>query len=128
MSVNRINATLTDAQRDRANAALAALAEALPFLIDLSAKDRADSPKFGDKNRAFVVKALAIAEAHPDMLPGGFNFQEFSTDVQLVESLYPLLHAVETLYGKLTNTSFADGSEAYAAAPFFVLERRSSRI
>jgi hypothetical protein len=32
MSVNRIDATLTDAQRDGANAALAALAEALPFL------------------------------------------------------------------------------------------------
>ena len=65
MSANRIDATLTDEQRDRANAALAALAEALPFLIDLSAKDRADSPKFGDKNRTFVAKALAIAEAHP---------------------------------------------------------------
>jgi hypothetical protein len=31
MSVNRIDATLTDDQRDRANAALAALADALPF-------------------------------------------------------------------------------------------------
>ena len=35
MSVNRIDATLTDDQRDRANAALAAVADALPFLIDL---------------------------------------------------------------------------------------------
>ena len=49
MSVNRIDATLTDDQRDQANAARAAL----PFLI---AKDRADRPKFGDKNRPIVVK------------------------------------------------------------------------
>ena len=65
MSANRIDATLTDAQRDRANAALASLAEALPFLNDLSAKDRAESPKFGDKNRAFVVNALASPERTP---------------------------------------------------------------
>ena len=49
-------------------------------------------------------------------MPDGFNIQEFRIDVQLVESLYPLLHAVETLYGKLTDTYFAAGSEAYAAA------------
>jgi hypothetical protein len=86
MSANRIDATLTDEQRDRANAALAALAEALPFLIDLSAKDRADSPKFGDKNRTFVAKALAIAEAHPDLMPSCFSLQEFRIDVHRVES------------------------------------------
>jgi hypothetical protein len=45
-------------------------------------------------------------------LPGGFNIQEFRTDVQVVESLYPLLPAVETLYGKVTDTDFAAGSEA----------------
>ena len=62
MSANRINATLTGEQRDRANAALA---EALPFLIDLSAKNRADSPKFGDMNRAFVIKSLASPRRTP---------------------------------------------------------------
>ena len=35
MSVNRIDSTLTDDQRDRANTALAVLAEAVPFLIAL---------------------------------------------------------------------------------------------
>jgi hypothetical protein len=56
MSVNRTDATLTDEQHDRANPTLAAMVDALPFLIDLSAKDRADCPKFGDKNRTYVVK------------------------------------------------------------------------
>ena len=65
MSVNRIDAPLTDEQPDRANAALAALADALPSLIDLSFKDCADNPKFGDKNRAFVVKSLASPRRIP---------------------------------------------------------------
>lgn len=62
MSENRMEATLTDDQRGRANTALATLAEVLPFLIDLGAKDRDDSPKFGT-HRTFVVKALGLAKA-----------------------------------------------------------------
>ena len=58
MSVNRIDATLTDDQRDQANAVRAAL----PFLI---AKDRADRPKFGDKNRPIDVKPLASPRRIP---------------------------------------------------------------
>lgn len=116
MSSNRIEAALTAEQRDKAKAALATLAEALPFLIDLSADERSSLPKFGEKNRSFVVKALAIAEGHPEILPASFNLNEFRTDVELVESLYPLRNAVETLFGKIDDTYFAAGSEAYAAA------------
>ena len=55
MSANHIDAPLTDEQPERANSNLTALVDALPFLLDLSAIDRADSPKFGDKCRAYVV-------------------------------------------------------------------------
>jgi hypothetical protein len=62
MSVNRIDATLTDDQRDQANAARAALPDVLPFLIAI---DRADRPKFGDKNRPIDVKPLASPRRIP---------------------------------------------------------------
>jgi len=116
MPSNRIDAAFTSEQRDKAKAALATLAETLPFLIDLSAEDRASLPKFGEKNRSFVVKALAIAEGHPEILPASFSLDEFRADVDLVESLYPLRNAVESLFGKIDDTYFAAGSEAYAAA------------
>lgn len=73
-------------------------------------------PKFGEKNRSFVTKALTIAEGHPEILPASFSLAEFRTDVELVESLYPLYQAVEVLFGKIDDTYFAAGSEAYAAA------------
>ncbi len=116
MSLNRIDAILTDEQRDQAKAALSRLTEALPLLIDLSPKERAESVKFGEKNRSFVAKALAIAEAHPEMLPASFHLAQFRRDADLVEQLYPLLSGVEVLYGKLQDTYFAAGSDAYAAA------------
>jgi hypothetical protein len=116
MPSNRIDAAFTADQRDKAKTALATLAETLPFLIDLSAEDRASLPKFGEKNRSFVVKALAIAEGHREILPASFSLDEFRTDVELLESLYPLRNAVEALFGKIDDTYFAAGSEAYAAA------------
>jgi hypothetical protein len=116
MPTNRIDAAFTAEQREKARAALATLAEALPFLIDLPTEDRTTMLKFGEKNRSFVVKALAIAEAHPDILPRSFDVDEFRTDVALVEGLYPLRHAGETLFRRIDDTYFAAGSEAYAAA------------
>ena len=116
MPSNRIDATLTDEQRDQAKAALAALAEALPFLIDLNPDERADSPKFGEKKRSFVGQALTVAAEHPEIFPESFSLAEFRADVQLVEALYPLRHSIEALFGKIDDTYLAAGSEAYAAA------------
>ena len=98
MPANRIDAALTAEQREKAKTALAALTEALPFLIDLADGERATMVKFGEMNRSFVVKALAIAEAHREILPASFSLSEFSADVALVEDLYPLRNALETLY------------------------------
>jgi hypothetical protein len=69
MPANRIDAILTDEQRDQFMAGLAAMKEAPPFLLDLSAKERIESVKLGEKNRSFAAKALAIAEGHPAILP-----------------------------------------------------------
>lgn len=116
MPTNRVDASFTSEQREKAKAALASLAESLPFLINLGSDERMTMLKFGEKNRSFVVKALAIAEAQPEILPGSFQLDEFRTDVALVESLYPLRHAIETLSRQVDDTYFAAGSEAYAAA------------
>lgn len=116
MPANRIDAAITPDQHARAQAALTALTDALPFLIDLADGERTAMVKFGEMNRSFVVKALAIAEAQPEILPSGFSLPEFAADVALVEDLYPVRHRLETVFRKLDDTYFAAGSEAYAAA------------
>jgi len=79
MPVNRINATLTAEQREKAKTALATLSEALPFLIDLGSEERTSMPKFGEAMRSFVVKALAIAEVHPEILPGSLSLKNIAS-------------------------------------------------
>jgi hypothetical protein len=116
MPKNRIDAILTDEQRDQFMAALAAMIAALPFLLDLSPKERIASLKFGEKNRSFVTKGWVVADGHPEILPSGFNLVAFRHDVDLIERLYPLISALEALLGRLQDTYFAAGSDAYASA------------
>jgi hypothetical protein len=116
MSSNRVNTHFTAEQREEAKAALAALAARLPFLIDLTSEERAAMPRFGDKSRGFISKALDIAENNPEILPRTFNLDEFRTDVEVTENLYAIRSGIETLLGRVNDTWFAAGSEAYAAA------------
>ncbi len=73
MPANRINAEFLAEQREKFKTGFAMIAEALPFLIDLTTQQRAEMTKFGEKNRSFVVKSLALAEVHPEILPDSFD-------------------------------------------------------
>lgn len=116
MSIVPISATLTQADRDAVMAAVSTIKAKLPFLIDLNADERRALPKMGDKSRAFVSKALEVATQNPDFLPRSFDLEELRRDVQLFESLYPLLLTLTQLQELVDDTCLAVGSEAYAAA------------
>jgi hypothetical protein len=111
-----ISAQLSQADRDAVMAAIATIKAKLPFLIDLSADDRKALPKMGDKSRAFVSKAMEVATQNPDFLPRSFDIAELQKDVQLFESLYPILLSLTQLQDLVDDTCLAVGSEAYAAA------------
>ena len=115
MTVNRVNVIPDPEKIAAVMEAIKTIYENLPFLIDLKPEERQKMAKFGDKNRTFVVKALAIAEQNPDILPPSFSIAELRADVAVIEDLYPVISAVTTLLGKLEDTNFAAGSEAYAA-------------
>jgi hypothetical protein len=107
---------LSQADRDAVMAAIATIKAKLPFLVDLSADDRKALPKMGDKSRAFVSKAMEVAMQNPDFLPRSFDIAELQKDVQLFESLYPILLSLTQLQDLVDDTCLAVGSEAYAAA------------
>lgn len=97
MTTNQISAKLAQADRDAVMAAIATIKEKLPFLIDLTAEQRKSLPKMGDKSRAFVSKALEVATQNPDFLPRSFDLEEMRRDVELFESLYPVLLSLTQL-------------------------------
>ncbi len=116
MPVNRISASMNQAQADEVTKAIETINQNLPFLIDLTTGERQDMPKFGNKNRTFVVKALELAKQNPDILPRSFDVEEMKKDVELVEKLYPIHQAMTKLFEKIDDTYFAAGSEAYTSA------------
>lgn len=116
MATNQVSATLTQADRDAALAAITTLKEKLPFLIDLTVEEKKALPKMGDKSRAFVSKALEVATQNPDFLPRSFDLEEMRKDVQLFETMYPIVMAMTQLQELLDDTYVTVGSEAYSAA------------
>lgn len=113
---NRIEATLSTADRQAALDALALVRSKLPFLIDLTPDDRQSLLKMGDKSRAFVAQALTIAEQDDSFLPRSFDTAEMRQDVQLIEALAPIMVAVTQLNEMLGDTFALVGSDAYSAA------------
>lgn len=115
-TVNPISATLTPEDQQQIAAAIAAVRDRLPFLLNLSPNQRRELPKMGDKSRAFVQIALTVARQNPDILPRSFDLEEMERDVALFEALAPLLLSVAQLHELLDDTLLAVGSESYTAA------------
>ena len=116
MTDNRIDASLSAADREAVLKAIATIKEKLPFLIDLTPEERKSLPKLGDRSRAFVAKALEVATQNPDILPRSFDTEEMRRDVELFEALYPILLSLSQLKELVDDTFLAAGSEAYVAA------------
>ena len=116
MPDNRIDASLSAADRDAALAAVNTIREKLPFLLDLSPEERHALPKMGDRSLAFVNKALEVATQNPDFLPRSFDLEAMRRDVELLAALRPIVLALTQLRELVDDSALQVGSEAYVAA------------
>ena len=64
MTAHRVNATTNPTQLQAVRDALNNIFQNLPFLIELKPEERQSMTNYGEKNRSFVVEA--IAEQNPD--------------------------------------------------------------
>jgi hypothetical protein len=116
MPEQRISAVLTPADLDTILESINIIKQKLPFLLTLTADERRALPKAGDKNRAFVLKALEVAVQNPTILPGIFSVEEMKKDVELGPPLQSILLAVARLEEMLNDTIAVVNGEAYSAA------------
>jgi hypothetical protein len=115
MDPHLISATMPYDDHQVVTAAIEVLRQKLPFLIDLTSAERTRMAKSGDKSKAFIQKAVEIANEHPQMFPPLF-LEEMRKDVQLRDTLSPITLAIKTLAKRLDDTSMQLGAEAFAAA------------
>ncbi len=115
MDTHLINSTLSPEDRQAIGAAIDTLRQKLPFLIDLTVPERRRMPKAADKTRAFIRKAVDIANEHPQMFASAF-LDEMRNDAKLLDDLSPISLAVRLLAKKLDDTGMQVSAEAFAAA------------
>jgi len=112
MSENRIDLAITPEQVNKVLAAFKTIEEILPGLIELTPEQRQAMPRYSDKDLAFILKALNIAEQHPEILPPSFSLDAMRRDVSALQNLDAILPAGRRVIGVLEDSRFAAAREA----------------
>lgn len=116
MSQNLISATLSaqdaaEVQQDLLNAKTK-----LSFLLSLQTGDTITLFKVGNAYLPFIDLAHQTAIAHPEILPGVFDKDEFIRDYMLLSALRPIFSQVNELLESVQKTFTAVGSDAMIEA------------
>ena len=116
MNENRIDAKLTNENRQQILTAIATIKDNLPFLTSLTDRDRSGMLRLGDKSRAFVSLALDLASQNDSFLPRSFDVEEMRRDYELFEELQTIRLQLMPVMEQLEHTSTLAGSEAFESA------------
>ena len=112
MTENRIDVEITQEQVDRVLGLLKEIEGTLPGLIELTAEQRQSMSRYSEKDLSFILKALAIAEQHPEILPPSFNLDEMRRDVSALQGLDRILLDAHRVLGVLEDSRFAAARES----------------
>lgn len=118
---NDISLQIPEADQAEIKAAIQVLADKLlPHLtVTLSAEDRQELPKMGEKTVDFVQKSLEFCNHNKELVPPFLDVDEFEIDVKAVTLLRDFLFPLRELMVALEDTMMLSGSEAYQAALIF---------
>ncbi|MFN6485232.1 MULTISPECIES: hypothetical protein [unclassified Nostoc] len=116
MAYQNITASLSPADVQEIKAAFATIQAKMPFLVTLSAEERRNLFKMGDKRLAFVNTSLIAAQSNKEILPASFDVDEFVRDYQLATTLTEVLIGLRQLTEQVDDTLMAVGSEAMGSS------------
>jgi hypothetical protein len=117
---NSIAVSIPDADLAEIRGAIGVLrAKLAPHLATISAQDRQELPKMGDKTLAFVQKAYEYGSRNPELAPAYLDFEAMEIDVRAVELLRELAQSLNPIHEALSDSLFLSGSEAYQGALLF---------
>lgn len=113
---NRISALPPEALQTIQDAATAIRGALEPHAVELSADERREMLKFGDRSLAFVEKASRYAAERPELVPGFLDVPELDADLSAYRSLNGAAMRLEQLASLARDSAMVAGSEAYASA------------
>ena len=98
----------------------------LPFLVELTPKERKHLAKLGRKQVDFVDKAFLSASGAPELLPGHVSLEEFARDKDLRTSLLKMKEESKKFEKKLDDTILLVEAEMYRSARLFYHSARAA--
>ena len=116
---NRISAELTEEDMKLIFSSVQNMEANMPWLTNLTPKERITLPKAADKTVSFLDKALDYSQHNPQFVPPFLNVTEFAKDVTLAEKLLSGARPIRMLADKMEDTAMRASSEAYQAALLF---------
>jgi hypothetical protein len=112
---NNISAELTDALVDEIIADIKAVRAKLSFLVSLTAQDRRELPKMGEKSIGFDEKCALYMAAHPEFLPGFVDMEELARDRKLRAQLLRIQPETIRLADAVDDTVMLSNSDIWMA-------------
>nr|VFJ53892.1 MAG: hypothetical protein BECKFW1821B_GA0114236_101623 [Candidatus Kentron sp. FW] len=112
MPYQNIDASLSPEDIKAIKAAFQTIQEKLPFLVNLTPKERRSLFKTGVDSVSFIENALNAAQDHPDILPATFKTEELKSDVALFSVLTDIGTIAASVASEIDDTRLAVGSEA----------------
>lgn len=116
MSQNLISATLLAQDAAEVQQSLSNAKAKLSFLLSLQTNDVITLFKVGNAYLPFINLAYQTVVAHPEILPGVFDKDEFIRDYTLLSALRPIFNQMNELLESVQKTFTAVGSDAMIEA------------
>jgi hypothetical protein len=114
-----ISVVLSNADVTAINEAIDQLIVLLPFLQNLSAKDRRTIRKMGIKLEGYVKEVSQAAVTFPTAIPGAYPFAEFEKDGVLFDVLTLIASRLHSFVEALDDTLLLIGNERITVADIY---------
>ena len=112
MDQNLISASLSPEELTSINGAIETLKEKMPFLSTLQKAEVGGLFKVGSNYQPFLDLAKQVKDAHPEILSGVFNKDEFDKDYALFKAIQPIGQQISQINEGLQKAVIAVGSDS----------------
>lgn len=113
---NLVSAVISPELKASITSKMEGLKTDLNFVISLLPEKKNEFLKVKNVMMPFLDKTYDAATAHPEILPGVFDKDEFVKDYQLTKDLAPIVTQLETLTSAISNTLYAANSDTMVEA------------
>lgn len=116
MTFQRTDTEISTTDLQAIRDSFASIKQKLPFLVNLTGRQRQATFKTGPDRVSFVQNALLATQAHPEVFPASFSTTSFQLDVALFNHLIELQQLAESLVSQIDDTRLAVGGDAMVQA------------